>query len=818
METDSTLESIENLKNEIESISAEIEGISSASPTGAPLRFLKNSEIIDILKRVPIFPGLTPAIGKVARNSIIRQEKYKLREVLLSPDVIKDFSDTYIHKFNLSKVEPGTAVGFTAAEGISAPISQQTFNSFQNAGSSKNMLGGIEGFLETLAGQRRHLPFMVVHYKEKVGVEDILLDKRYSLRTVTVADCVIRNIVETTTTLYLSGKPDWYEFYNTIVDPTAVPPANGWILRLFLSLDALYLHRIRPRQIADLLSSEKDANGLSLIKCIYSPTIEHDDMDTIIMDVYINNIDAIIGDYAKHIKTGKKDGDKGESKIDPELAGLFYFRNIFIPKLGTFKLKGLDGISDVEPIGVPVQMSLYAEYPTERYSSEYPILKEKYSNYRFIKLNQVYMRSNNLRLIDVTLLLRAVGITRILEIKDLAELSKEFNDLDLLVELPPRPQDFPDKDTYGVLPLVKFYIGQNTKNIDSYRKSQKENRRDVLGRLTPQSTPEERKQIILQASSLKIYREPTVIAKAATVYYAETTGSDYASLFNMDDVDYTRSYTNNMHELLLYYGIEAVKTYIVRDLMILVKLSDTYIDPRHALLVADWMTCLGVITPMTPKGMKKHDLGAVANAAFREPMKGFKNEAMFNRSDKLSGIAGPIAIGTYIEMGTGVIDIKPANNLRTKALLDTVKKQGKKLSLGMGSKIISLLEQPDLINPMDRGTVDSKIEFRELNIPLIAGPEDSQFREGTIQLGLPGLDQLFPLVSKELRLAVENSKECERPSIPMELSITPRGGDHPVEPLPVAPVIIPENAQGFIADEKPPETVAAGETVDLDFL
>jgi len=815
MESDSTLQSIESLKNDIESLSAEIELASKDAPIGAPPRFLTNREIMDILKQVPMFPGLIPLVGKVARNSIIRQEKYKLREVLLSPDVIKDFTNAYIHKFNLSKVEPGSAVGHAAAEGTSAPISQQAFNSFSTAGSSKNMIGGIEGFLETLAGQQRHLPFMVVYYKEKVGIENILLDKRYSLRTVTVADCVLRNIVETTTSLYLSGRPDWYEFYNAVVDPTAVPPTSGWILRLFLNLEALYLHQVKPRQIADLLSSEKDANGLSLIKCIYSPTIEHDGVDTIIMDVYINNIDAIMGDYAKHIKTGK---GKEEGKIDPELAGLFYFRNIFIPKLNTFKLKGLDGISNVEPIGVPVQMSLYAEYPTERYSPEYSILREKYTGYRFVKLNQVYMRSNNLRLSDVTLLLEAVGVTRILQVKDLIELSKDFDDLDLLVELPPRPPGFSDKDAYGILPLVKFSLDQDTKTVDAYRKAQKETRRDILGRLTSQSTPDERKEAVIGASALKIYKEPSIIAKAATVYYAETSGNDYGSLFNMKDVDYTRSYTNNMHDLLLYYGIEAVKTYIIRDLMILVKLSDTYIDPRHALLIADWMTCLGVITSMTPKGMKKHELGAVANAAFREPMKGFKNEAMFNRSDKLSGIAGPIAIGTYIEMGTGVIDIKPANNIRTRALLDTVKKQGKKLSLTMGSKIISLLEQPELINPMDRGTVDNKIEFRELNIPLIAGPQDTRFTEGTLQLQIPGLEALFPLVSKELRLAVQNSQECERPSIPAELSITPRGGDYPMEPLPVSAIVIPENAQGFSADEKPPETVEAGEAVDLDFL
>ncbi|HLX55282.1 MAG TPA: hypothetical protein VKR58_15165, partial [Aquella sp.] len=332
---------------------------------------------------------------------------------------------------------------------------------------------------------------------------------------------------------------------------------------------------------------------------------------------------------------------------------------------------------------------------------------------------------------------------------------------------------------------------------------------------------EAKRRLYLEASAIRIYKEPTLINKSATLVYAETSGSDFYSVLKMPDVDITRSYSNDMREILLYFGIEAVRSYIIRDLIKLVKMSDTYIDPRHTTLIADWMTAIGMLTPLTPKGMKKHELGALANAAFREPMKGFKNETMYNKIDRLSGITGPLTVGNRIEVGTGIVETVDVDLIKIKSLIDSVKKQDKKISTSLASKIVSLLESPDFANPLDAFS-EKGVEFTDLTIPVDVAPigeieisEVPGVSFSSVPSGLNVLTDVFPIVSNELKVAVENNVTCEPASVQLENRVINEGSVYRTTELPLQPVTL--NQPQFTSTEKPPE-IKQGLSFNLDDL
>lgn len=767
-------------------------------------RHLTNEEIVDIVSSIPHINSSNKFISKFARNELIKVEKSKLRQIKLGARAIPEFKKVYISKFELSKIEPGSGVGITAAEATSAPASQQTFNSFHSAGSSKNMISGIDGFMETLEVRNRKRPLMAVFFNDHPTVDDILITKNKNIRNITVADCVFDQRVEAEEVFFPNKvKDDWYDLFRLIMGPL---PQSAWFLRLYLDLDILFKNRIRPQKVSEVLSAE------GVVKCVYSPIVKYEDRQVIIMDVYIHNKSAII-----------QDTEFKKSNISERDAEFFYFNNILLKTLDVLKIQGLNRIRNTDPIIVPVGLSLYAEFPISQY--------QKYQGYSLIQLNWTYMNSNLIKLEDVIRLLNTAGVTDIQLIED-SPLKADFDDLDLLVKIPPEPSLYPKKGTdayrtygpYSVITLVKFYIEEDKKEIREYRRAQKKLKQEEMGK-SNKGSPEVRRKTILEVNKIPIYRNPSPIYRASNMIYMETSGSDFSNLFKMSDVDHTRSYTNNMYELLKYFGIEVVRNYFVRELLLLVKNSDSYIDPRHATVIADWVTAFGFITPLTSNGMAKHKMGSLANAAFRGPMEAVKNESLFNKIDTLENVSSSIALGKKITLGTGLPEIKIDQKKIDQILARRPKEEKKKFSSSATTKLIEMLEMGDTSKTIRSGNmiglendpVDIQSKFEPVNIPIVEDISDV-IESNQLFPDIITPQRLLPIVSKELKRAIRDTSICETPQLPTFSTLQSVKIESSTEPLPLAPIIIPENMKMFQAIEKPPEVTALFQVSSLDDL
>lgn len=68
-------------------------------------------------------------------------------------------------------------------------------------------------------------------------------------------------------------------------------------------------------------------------------------------------------------------------------------------------------------------------------------------------------------------------------------------------------------------------------------------------------------------------------------------------------LDLQKLYSNDIFGISQTYGIEAANRIIVREVKEVFKVYGITVDPRHLLLIADYMTFDGTFQPLSRKGM-----------------------------------------------------------------------------------------------------------------------------------------------------------------------------------------------------------------------
>lgn len=124
-----------------------------------------------------------------------------------------------------------------------------------------------------------------------------------------------------------------------------------------------------------------------------------------------------------------------------------------------------------------------------------------------------------------------------------------------------------------------------------------------------------------------------------------------------DDVDISRTWSNDLWETLSTFGIEATRTILFNELSKVLGFDGTYINPRHVQLLTDSMTRNGKITSVRRDGITE-DAGVLAQGLFEKSIDNFSTASMFGKVDKLTGISGSVMFGTNIPMGTGSVVVR----------------------------------------------------------------------------------------------------------------------------------------------------------------
>ncbi|MCL5672912.1 MAG: DNA-directed RNA polymerase subunit A' [Nitrososphaerota archaeon] len=147
------------------------------------------------------------------------------------------------------------------------------------------------------------------------------------------------------------------------------------------------------------------------------------------------------------------------------------------------------------------------------------------------------------------------------------------------------------------------------------------------------------------------------VVKEGEEWFIQTSGSNLGKVVQVQGVDPSKVYTNNVHEVAQVLGIEAARATLVRELMSTLDEQGLEVDIRHIFLVADLMTSKGYIQQIGRHGIAGTKSSVLARAAFEITVPTLAEAAVKGEVEDLKGVTENVIVGLPIPVGTGMIDL-----------------------------------------------------------------------------------------------------------------------------------------------------------------
>lgn len=153
-----------------------------------------------------------------------------------------------------------------------------------------------------------------------------------------------------------------------------------------------------------------------------------------------------------------------------------------------------------------------------------------------------------------------------------------------------------------------------------------------------------------------LYDEMVGGYRAVGQWILDVEGTNLLELAMVPGVDSTRFFSNDIHEILDIFGIEAARIALFDEFTLVFK--DTPIDYHHMMILVDSMTYPGFVLKVDRNGMSKNtENGVLAKSSFEETAKHLFNAAILGEVDNMKGISANIMFGQKPPCGTGLVEI-----------------------------------------------------------------------------------------------------------------------------------------------------------------
>jgi hypothetical protein len=120
--------------------------------------------------------------------------------------------------------------------------------------------------------------------------------------------------------------------------------------------------------------------------------------------------------------------------------------------------------------------------------------------------------------------------------------------------------------------------------------------------------------------------------------------------------DSSKLWTNDIHQTEELLGIEAAVQMINSELQRALSV-DSYVDPRHTLLLTETMTRCGTVSALNRNNMENLGASTLACAAFERTLPVLEEAAFYGLRDPLRGSLERQILGLPLRVGTGIVHI-----------------------------------------------------------------------------------------------------------------------------------------------------------------
>jgi DNA-directed RNA polymerase subunit A" len=145
-------------------------------------------------------------------------------------------------------------------------------------------------------------------------------------------------------------------------------------------------------------------------------------------------------------------------------------------------------------------------------------------------------------------------------------------------------------------------------------------------------------------------------------YVILTAGTNLKTILKMEEVDDTRTISNDIYEIAEVLGIEAARQLIINEVMNVIKNQGLNIDIRHIMLTADTMTSSGDIKGITRFGIVGEKASVLARASFETPLKHIITASVVGEVDELNSVIENVMANQEVPVGTGMPKLSMKGN------------------------------------------------------------------------------------------------------------------------------------------------------------
>ncbi len=128
-------------------------------------------------------------------------------------------------------------------------------------------------------------------------------------------------------------------------------------------------------------------------------------------------------------------------------------------------------------------------------------------------------------------------------------------------------------------------------------------------------------------------------------FMVETDGVALQKVLGYNKVDFKRTISNDIIEILRVLGIEAARQSLVNELRFVLGSYGIYVNYRHLATLCDIMTQRGILTSITRHGINRVDSGPLRKCSFEETVEILLEASVFSEIDPLKGITENIIMG-----------------------------------------------------------------------------------------------------------------------------------------------------------------------------
>jgi len=605
-----------------------------------------------ILDKLPMIASIDNEIAEYSHKAIRDKLSYMLDLPVnkIVKSAIPELTRIIINTFQRAKAPPGFPVGLLAAQALASQLMQATLNTFHKSGSSKNISSGISGYRDMLTVKdNMQNPSCNIYFKEGVTFDDIIYKQRPKLVQLLIDDIVESSEIHNKEDLYdnTGFKHKFYYMYHSLYKNENKDILNliqdnnktgSTFLRVILKVTSMHKNRVTTSDVCNTIEKEKKGKVI----CVPSPAIMTEKTErklfmnnniteykTIVKKVPVYYIDIFVltdpvkQELFKEYKEESKPGEEVHNINEP------YFNVIILPGFKKMIIKGVTKITNIYPEKVSVWSAVEEE----------------------IKDGDRWVLRYHTKLMDKT------GITS-KHLQNLCEKTGmkvvDEDEYHLIVKIPEPPKDA--RKTLNV--TGNKPLNWKPGRLINYLKLKELDANNMYG----DEMRKKREQLIKEkkygeVEKLMMTKPPTEFELALDFIYAVSDGSNLMDLLRDLDIDETRTISNNIREILYNFGIEAARNFFIEQLYNIVRTNENYIDPRHVMIIAEYITSRGFITPISQKGMTANAISTLTLAGHAFPKKHMKHAAITGKAEKIQGNYSAMITAAPVQLGSTLASV-----------------------------------------------------------------------------------------------------------------------------------------------------------------